>query len=78
MNRRDFGNLVLGIFCLGVFAGALVIFRGLAGGEGDTAPLRPALFWALVSVAVTLSLFYSAILLLRRHVPAKPGTKISE
>jgi hypothetical protein len=69
MSRRGFGNITLAVFCLGIFAMSLSLFRGLFGGDAEAA--RPAFFWALVSVALTLNAFYVVILVLRRRALAQ-------
>ena len=68
MSRRGFGNIVLIVFCLGVFATSLSLFRGLLGRDQQAA--RTVFFWALVSVGLTLNVFYGVVLLLRRRVLA--------
>jgi hypothetical protein len=65
MSRRGFGNIALTVFCLGIFATSLSVFRGLFGSDAEAA--RPVFFWALVSVALTLNVFYGVVLLLRRR-----------
>lgn len=72
MTRRAFGNLTLAIFCMGIFALSLSMFRALFGGDAEAA--RAVFFWSLVSVALTLNLFYGVVLLLRRRVLAAGRT----
>ena len=65
LSRRGFGNITLSVFCLGIFATSLSLFRGWLG--GDTESARPVFFWSLVSVALVLNAFYGVVLLLRRR-----------
>ncbi len=65
ISRRGFGNIALAIFCLGIFATSLSVFRSLMGGDMESA--RPVFFWSLVSVALVLNAFYGVVLLLRRR-----------
>lgn len=65
LSRRGFGNITLAIFCLGIFAAALSVFRSRLGADMESA--RPVFFWSLVSVALVLNAFYGVVLLLRRR-----------
>jgi hypothetical protein len=69
MSRRGFGNITLAVFCLGIFAASLSVFRGLFGSDAEVS--RPVFFWALVSVALALNAFYAVILVLRRRALAQ-------
>jgi hypothetical protein len=65
MSRRGFGNIALTVFCLGIFATSLSVFRAWFGADAEAA--RAVFFWALVTVALTLNTFYGVVLLLRRR-----------